>query len=494
MLSAEAVAFVDDVLTPRTAQRGAGPGGVSVVARDTLVGFTQHTYPLYKAEPVHKLIASYLERVYRGEIKRLIINAPPQIGKSEITSIRFPAWWLGQRPNDSIIIASYGATLAEDKSKQVRQLIESDEYQQVFPGIHISDDTAAADMWRLARPNRGGVKAAGVGGAITGFGAELGVIDDPIKDWFDGQSLTILEKVWAWFKGTFRTRLRQDAAIVLIMTRWNINDLTGKLLKQGGWELLRLPALAEPVDEREKNNQYLGLPEGTLDPLEREPGESVSPERFNKPTLEATKVEVGEIVYAGEYAQVPRAIVGGLFKRDNFNLIEYEPPNIIRRVRFWDLALSEKASADYTVGALMGITSEPRYILLDVRRYRIEWDDAEPELAKQIAADGRSVEQGIEGVFYQTRAVKKLLARPELHAYSIKAITSDKDKFTRALPFAARVGAGLVDVLRRGWTDTFVEELCAFPNGANDDQVDGGSGAYTMLDSGPIKAKTGRWA
>lgn len=457
-------------------------GGQDLSARDSLIGFTRYTYPVYKPDPVHALIASELEAVYRGETKRLIINAPPQTGKSEITSVRFPAWWLGHKPNDSVIISSYGANLAEDKSKQVRQIIESDEYRQLFPGINLRADTRASDMWRLALPHRGGVKAVGVGSGVTGFGAELGIIDDPVKDWYDGQSQANLEKILKWFKGTFLPRLREDAAIVIIMTRWNISDLTGSLLQQGGWKLLRISALAEPDAERRKNNQFLGLPDDLPDPLHRQPGESAAPSRFKSETLLKTQIEVGEIVWAGEYTQVPRAAEGGLFKRDRFNVIEQEPSNIGKRVRYWDLALSEKETADYTVGLLMGFTSDRRIIILDVKRYRIEWDEAEAKLAYEIPLDGTRTEHGIEGAFYHVRAVTKLLRRPELHNYTIRAITPDKDKYTRALPFAARVGAGLVDVLRRGWTDTFIEELCAFPNGAHDDQTDGASGAYLMLE------------
>lgn len=461
-----------------------------------LIEFTQHTYPIYKADPVHKLIGSYLERVYSGEIKRLIINAPPQIGKSELTGVRFPAFWLGNRPNDSIIMSSYGQTRAEFNSKQVRNLIASPEYTELFPGVRLDPKSQAADMWALDNPYRGGMKAAGIGGALTGFGAELAIIDDPIKDWQDGQSPTILRTAIEWYKGTFRTRVREDGAIVIIMTRWNINDLTGYLLEQGGWTLLRLSALAEPDEERKKNNKFLKQPENTPDPLDRQPGESIAPQRFKAETLEQTKVEVGEIVWAGEYGQVPRAAEGGLFKRDKVadKIIDVEPSNIIRRVRFWDLALSEKNSADYTVGLQMGICSNRDIVILDVRRYRIEWDEAEEELALQMVDDGRGIEQGIEGAFFMTRAVKKLLQRPELHNFSIKNIAPDKDKYTRALPFAARWGEGLVYIMRRAWTDTYIEEMCAFPNGGHDDQVDASSGAWAMLDTNKPEIKVGRWA
>lgn len=479
--SAETVARAE--LELRRRRSSAAADNVYESARNTLIGFTRFTYPVYQPDPIHNLIAAELEAVQRGETKRLIINAPPQMGKSEITSVRFPAWWLGKRPGDSIIISSYGANLAEDKSKQVRQIIESDEYRQLFPGIDLRADTRASDMWRLALPHRGGIKAVGVGSGVTGFGAELGIIDDPVKDWYDGQSATNLEKILRWFKGTFLPRLREDAAIIVIMTRWNINDLTGSLLKQGGWKLLRIPAIAESDAERAKNNKFLGLPEGLSDPLRRKSGESAAPSRFKAETLLKTQIEVGEIVWAGEYSQVPRAAEGGLFKRERFNVIDQEPANIIKRARYWDLALSEKETADYTVGCLVGLTSDRRIVVLDVKRYRIEWDEAEAKLTKEIPFDGTHTEHGIEGAFYHVRAVSKLLRRPELHGYAIRAITPDKDKYTRALPFAARVGAGVVDVLRRGWTDAFIEELCAFPNGANDDQVDGADGAYLMLES-----------
>jgi hypothetical protein len=171
-----------------------------------LLEFTSFTFPAYQAEPAHALIASTLDKVVVGEIMRLMIFAPPQHGKSELASVRLPAYWLGRRPNDPVILASYAASLAEAKSRQARQVVESQEFGLLFPGTATRRDSRSVSHWELAG-HRGGMLAAGVGGPVTGHGALLGIIDDPVENWQEAQSEVVRDTCWDWYRTTFRTRV-----------------------------------------------------------------------------------------------------------------------------------------------------------------------------------------------------------------------------------------------------------------------------------------------
>ena len=219
-------------------------------AEDSLLHFTKYTFGTYKADPFHEMVAGTLDRVVAGEIDRLMIFAPPQSGKSQLTSVHLPAYWLGRRPDDPVIITSYGSNLAEGKSRDARNLVESPEYRRVFEDVITAQDSRAVNEWNLAAPHRGRVIAAGVGGPVTGFGAKLGIIDDPHANWEQAQSLTMRNRVWDWWKGTFRTRIWEGGAVVLVMTRWHADDLAGRLLSDQAnlWTVLRRPALAETQD------------------------------------------------------------------------------------------------------------------------------------------------------------------------------------------------------------------------------------------------------
>ena len=159
-------------------------------------------------------------------------------------------------------------------------------YQILFPGLELDPKRHATQNWKL-HGHRGGMVAAGVGGPITGHGAMLGIIDDPFENWEAAQSPTVRKRVWEWWRGTFRTRVWEGGAIVLIMTRWHADDLAGRILEQQGdeWTVLRLPATAESQKDRELNDRYLGLPIGEADPLGREEGEPLCPGSFSADAL-----------------------------------------------------------------------------------------------------------------------------------------------------------------------------------------------------------------
>jgi hypothetical protein len=276
-------------------------------ARSDLLAFTEFTMPGFQRARHHRLVCDKLNGVLRGEITRLMIMTPPRHTKSELVSTRFPALYLGQNPNDQIIAASYGADLAQDFGRKVRNLISAREFGALFPHVKLASDSSAKDNWHL---QSGGVYvAAGVSGGITGKGANVAIVDDPIKGRADAESAVIREKVWDWYRGDLRPRLMPDAAIVLVQTRWHPDDLAGRLIDamhSGGeqWEIVSLPALATSPE----------------DPLGRAVGEPLWPEWFDKAELDAIHASVGERDWMSLYQQEPQS--GTEFFSDIMFLVE----------------------------------------------------------------------------------------------------------------------------------------------------------------------------
>lgn len=466
------------------------------LARRRLINFTGATFHQYIAEEAHSLIAHTLDQMVRGHIKRLMIVAPPQHGKSELTSVRLPAFWLGKRPNDPVILASYAASLAEKHSREARQVIEGVEYQMIFPGVSTRRDSRAVDRWQLAPPYRGSMMAVGVGGPVTGHGALLGIIDDPFENWRQAQSLTIRDHVWDWWRATFRTRIWEGGAIVLIMTRWHEDDLAGRLLQTQGdlWTVLRLPAIAETQEERDNNDRFLGLPVGQRDPLWRTPGLPLCPKRFSRAALDGLKRDVGEIAWTTEYQGVPRAPEGNRFKRSWFKIVETVPRKA-RRVRYWDKAGTADGGA-YTAGVLVARTDEGLVYIEDV--VRGQWSAYEREqIMKQIAQlDGLKYkgevhiwieqEPGSGGKESAESTIRNLSGHP---VYADRP-TGDKD--VRLEPFAAQAEADNVKLVRGDWNGGWIEELCAIPNGTYRDQADATAGGFNKLNEAGTTVSTMR--
>ena len=472
MLQSSARTYLDDV--------------VAMAVRSDFTAFKRFAWSSYQHQPHLALIDSYLKQVARyietdGKegIANLRIELPPRHGKTITCARLFPAWFLGRNPEKRVILASYGQSLATKNSRAVRSVVRQPRFSQVF-GVSLAEDSHAKDAWDLATPHEGGLDSVGKGGALTGKGAHLIITDDLVKSRAEVESALTRERDWDWFTNDLLTRKQPGAAHISIMTRWHNDDIHGRLdIQQGeAWTKLVLPALAEEND-----------------PMGRQPGEALCPPWFDRQALLDTQAKIGEYPFGSLYQQAPTARTGGLFKRHNLQTIEYyQPTHRDRVVRFWDLALSERTSADYTVGVRMRWQPDGRWIVEDVQRVQKEWDQI-PDFIEAVALrDGRSVPVGIETAFFQSRAVKALLKRESLMGYRIAGIAPDADKYTRALPFAARVGERMVHVLSRPWTQDYIDELLAFPLGGHDDQVDASSGAYTMLEKAPIQATTQRYA
>lgn len=452
-------------------------------ARQRLIWFTRHTHARYQVEPAHALIADTLDGVVRGDIDRLMVFAPPQHGKSELASVRLPAFWLAKRPHAPVIITSYGASLAQSKSRAARDIVESAEYAELFPSVKVRRDVRARTHWELESGVQ--VVAAGAGGPITGHGAMLGIIDDPFENWEQAQSLTIRNRVWDWWRGTFRTRVWENGAIVLIMTRWHEDDLAGRLLSQQAdrWTVLRLPAIAETQHDRDLNNKRMSLPVGDPEPVGRQPGEALCPLRFSNAALAEIRDDVGSLVWGAEYQGAPTLPEGNRFKRAWFPIVDAAPANA-RRVRYWDFAATKDGGAR-TAGVKMAYAGGAAYTEHVVYGH---WSTGERNAVMRQTAelDGPGVEQvfeqepGSSGVD-AAQAIIKLLS-----GFRVFADRPTGNKDVRLEPYAAQAEAGNVRVVRGDWNGAYIEEMCAIPNGQFRDMGDGTSGAYNRLARGGI--------
>ena len=423
---------------------------------------------------------------------------PPQHGKSELVSVRLPAYWLGHHPDDPVIITSYGASLAEKKSRLARGVVSSREFQRIFGKlstvdlpVELSKESSSVQNWKLAH-HRGEVVAAGVAGPVTGNGAMLAIIDDPFENWAHAQSETVRNSTADWYHNTFRTRVWEGGCIILIMTRWHEDDLAGRLLAEQGdeWTVLRLPAIAETQVERDENNRRLGLPQGEADPLNREPGEPLCPQRFSATALAALEIDVGSMGWTAEYQGVPRAAEGNRFKRAWFPIVEAMPAGIKKWIRYWDNAATS-GGGKYTAGVLLGITNEKRIVIANVTRG--QWSSGERDKVVRQTAEldrtkyGYAVkiyfeqEPGSAGVDVKNATVKLLAG------FAVHADRPSGDKDVRLEPFAAQAEAGNVELARGDWNATYIDEMCAVPNGKYRDQADATAGAYNIL-SGRGKA------
>lgn len=441
-------------MTPLELAR-AGPTGLAALA-------SRGTY----ARPRHLALLerALLRAAHPRGGARILVSMPPRHGKSELVSRWFPAWFLGTYPDRRVILASYEANFAASWGAKARGVLAK-HGPEVF-GVHLNPSASAADAW-LLRDHEGGMWTAGVGGAITGKGAELLIVDDPVKNHEEAASQTYRNKTWEWWRTTARTRVEPGGSIIVVQTRWHEDDLTGRLLEaqrsgEGeAWEQIVLPCRAEA-------NDPLGRPEGAALWPERWPLASLTPSHF------------GSYTWAALYQQRPSPAGGGLFKRESFRYFSVNGDFVVpdggapiglghlRRFATVDLAVTVKTTSDWTVTAVWG-QHKASLFLLDLVRFRAEGPDLAPRI-KQVAVE----RWRCSAVFVESNAFQAAIVQ-EARRQGVPVIEApvDKDKFSRALPAAAMVEGGLMR-FRSGapWLDALEHELVAFPNGAHDDQVD----------------------
>ncbi|MDX2163608.1 MAG: phage terminase large subunit [bacterium] len=455
---------------------------------EALNGFTPFKlrfFPRLEHVPHLDLLDQHLEAVESASGGRLIVSMPPRHGKSLTVSRLFPAWWLARHPDQRVIMASYAASLATRHSRLTRNLMLAPLYQAWSNGVRPAtarEGSASVQSWDIAAPGGlagGGMDAVGVGGGITGKGAHLIIVDDPVKSRAEAESRFWREKIWDWFLNDLFTRREPGANVIVVMTRWHPDDLVGRLLRSepDAWRYLRLPALAEADD-----------------PLGRAPGEALWEERFSRQMLEDTRRLMGESAFAGLYQQNPVTREGGMFKAADLRVIESANAlneEFAQVVRFWDLALTASPHSDYSAGVKMAVTRSGSLVILDVLRFRKTWDGVRDAVIRTARDDSHSVFIGIEAAAGGKQVVAELLR--ELQGIYARAVKPAGAKHVRAQSLAAKAEAGQLYIVRGAWTDALIEEFVHFPNGIHDDQVDAAVGAYSLLSGGALQVSTTTW-
>ena len=404
----------------------------------------------------HKLIIEKLEAVERGEIRRLMIFAPPGSAKSHYASVMFPSWYLGRNPKHNIIAASYGQELADKFGRRVRGVVQEPLWQEIFDN-RLSSVSQAANRWAL--DSGAEYFGVGVGGPIAGYRSDVGIIDDPTKNREEADSETTRNKTKEWYRSDFWPRLKPGARVIIIQTRWHEDDLSGWLLdeaKKGGepWEVLSLPAIAEDND-----------------PLGRVPGDMLWPEWFTPEMFAEARRDLRN--WTALYQQRPAPEEGDFFKRDWIRWYEGKPPGVLKYYGASDYAVTEKGG-DYTVHLVVGVDPNDDIYLIDLWRDQTDslvWVNTLVELIKLY----KPLEWGEESGQI-TRGLGPLIDKRqrEEKAYCYrKQFPSSSDKPTRAQAFRGRMAQGKVFFPKhKPWIDKLIPEILQFPTGKNDDQVD----------------------
>jgi len=442
-------------------------------AKDDFMVFVKHVYDGFIEGTHHKQVAEKFEKLAKNPGSRIIVNMPPRHTKSEFASYLLPAWLIGKNPELKIIQTTHTAELAVRFGRKVRNLMELEIYKQVFPEVELRADSKAAGRWETGQG--GEYFAAGVGGAITGRGADLLIIDDPHSEQ-DALSETAMENAYEWYTSGPRQRLQPGGSIVVVMTRWSLKDLTGKLIKAQAsdvmsdqWDIIEFPAI---------------LPSDNI----------LWPEFWNKDELLRVKASLSLAKWNAQWQQNPTAEEGAIIKKEWWNTWEKESiPAVSYIMQSYDTAFSKKETADYSAITTWGVFKpdeggSEHIILMDAKRGR--WDF--PELKSQAMEEYKYWEPDM--VLIEAKASGTPLT-DELRTMGIPVVnytpSRGKDKHTRMHMVAPMFESGRVWAPEKKFSEDVIDECAAFPNGEHDDYCDSMSmaliryrkGGFVRLDS-----------
>ena len=441
------------------------------LSHDNYLNFVQEMWSAFIHGKHHEIMAEAFEKVARGELKRLIINMPPRHTKSEFASYLLPAWFLGRSPNKKIIQTAHTAELAVGFGRKVRNLVNSKDYKKIFPDISLQADSKAAGRWNT---NKGGEYfAIGVGGAVTGKGADLLIIDDPHSEQ-EGASgdINVFNRTYEWYTSGPRQRLQPNGAIVVVMTRGHQRDLTGQVIdasiKRGGadqWEVIELPAI---------------MPSGN--PLWEE--------FWSLTELEALRAELPNSKWQAQYQQDPTAEESALVKREWWKTWEgRNPPDCEFIIQSWDTAFMKNQRADYSACTTWGVFYKendegmlaPNVILLDAYKDRLEFPELKVKAMdkyKEFKPDAFIVEAKAAGMplIFELRAI----------GIPVQEYTPSRgnDKISRVNAVSDLFSSGVVWCPETRWAEEVVEEFAGFPNMEHDDLVDSSTQALLRFRQG----------
>jgi len=430
------------------------------LSREKFLAFVKEVWPTFIGGKHHAIMAEAFERVARGECKRLIINMPPRHTKSEFASYLLPAWFLGQFPHKKVIQTSHTAELAVGFGRKVRNLVDQENYHDIFPDLTLSADSKAAGRWNTSKG--GDYFAIGVGGAVTGKGADLLIIDDPHSEQEAALAEVnpdIYDKTYEWYTSGPRQRLQPGGAIVVVMTRWSLRDLTAKVLKssaeRGGdeWEVIEFPAI---------------MPSG----------KALWPQFWELSELKALKEELPNSKWMAQYQQQPTSETSAIVKRDWWQVWEEEdPPNCDYILMAWDTAFEKTSRADYSALTTWGVfyktndagVQQANIILLNAYRERMEFPTLKRVAIEQYQdwePDSIIIEKKASGapLIYEMRAM----------GIPVQEFTPSRgnDKITRLNSVSDLFASGIVWAPNRSWAEEVIDEVASFPAGEHDDYVD----------------------
>ena len=427
------------------------------LAQTKFLKFVERVWPTFISGAHHKRMAEAFERVAEGKCKRLIINMPPRHTKSEFASYLLPAWFLGRFPHKKVIQTSHTAELAVGFGRKVRNLVDTETYHDIFPDLSLSSDSKAAGRWNTSKG--GDYFAIGVGGAVTGKGADILIIDDPHSEQEAAMAAVnpdVYDKVYEWYTSGPRQRLQPGGAIVIVMTRWAQRDLTGQVIKADaqrggeGWEVIEFPAI---------------LPSGN--PL--------WPQFWSLEELEALREELPNAKWQAQYQQNPVGNESAIIKRDWWQWWEEnDPPQCEFILQSWDTAFEKTQRADYSAGTTWGVFTHHKdnsknIILLNTYKKRVEFPDLKKDVLREyndFDPDTLIIEKKASGapLIYDLRAM----------GIPVQEYTPSKgqDKIARLNSVSDIIASGKVWVPRTRWAEELVDEVAAFPSGEHDDLVD----------------------
>lgn len=444
---------------------------------------------VYRLYPHTRLLSAKFRAAAYGKTRRdrrQIWALPPRYGKSILASQWGPAWYLEMFPYKRIILASYGHDLALHNARQTRNIIRGYSHRL---SVQLQRDDAAADQWSTVE--KGGMKAAGVGGALTGFGADLAVIDDPFKDWEEAQSQNQREKVWDWYRAVLRTRLHKGGSIILLATRWHLDDLSGRLLAEDRervangmepmWDYVRMPTIAD------------GEARGEPDALGREDGQVLCEDLFPSIEVMDQREELGSLIFTAMHQQDPTEPEGTIIKREW--LRRYDAPPEYQDLQQWsisvDCTFKDADTSDFVVIQCWARGPDGFY-LIDQSRQRRSFTDT-----KRAIMDMWRTWPNVTKVLIEDKANgPAVLSEMQKMVPGMVAINPIGSKESRVHAITSMMESGHVWIPTRNlrpWSDDYINELCAFPNGVHDDQVDATSQYLNNLREGPLGMRKGRY-
>ncbi len=429
--------------------------------QDNFMDFVHKVWPGFIDGAHHARMAKAFEEVASGECKRLIINMPPRHTKSEFASYLLPAWYLGKHPNRKIIQTSHTAELAVGFGRKVRNLVDSEVYKSIFPNVGLQSDSKAAGRW--ATNYNGDYFAIGVGGAVTGKGADILIIDDPHSEQeaaLSENNPEIYDKTYEWYTSGPRQRLQPGGAIIIVMTRWSKKDLTGQVIKAAQqrsgeqWKVIEFPAILDS-------------------------GKPLWPEFWRLEELEALKTELPSGKWMAQYMQQPTSDVSAIIKREWWKIWEEDdPPDCEFIIQSWDTAFLKTQRSDFSACTTWGVFYETNnitkkqtanIILLDSYKERLEF----PEL--KVKAYEKWQEYSPDTLIVEAKAAGSPLIF-ELKAMGIPvedySPNKGNDKISRLNSISDIFASGIVWVPNTSWAEEMVDEVASFPSGEHDDLVD----------------------